>query len=325
MSSDTAKTIKAIAVVAENNSFHPAREYFDSLVWDMVPRLNNWLSFYLGAEGDEPEYLSFIGTKWITAAVKRVYEPGCKFDHVLVIEGTQGRGKSTALEYMATFGDTEEAYFTDNIKISDIQDNDTILMMQGSIIVELAELAGFNKKDDEEIKGWITLKVDRLRRAYDRTITVCPRQFVLAATTNSYDYLKDPTGNRRYWPFRSSAVDLEAIKADRKQLWAEAVQSYKSGLYIGPDEDEMKLAETAQLKRRSIDSWEDSVLAAAEDASLMGMRGFSMTDIFEKLNILFRDRDYKSTRRITSILQQDGYVNVVKTVGGKSTRVWVRE
>ena len=325
ISCDPARAIKAIATVAENNSFHPAREYFDGLQWDGVERLKSWLTFYMGAEGDDPDYLSFIGIKWLTAAVKRVYEAGCKFDHVLVMEGAQGRGKSTALEYMATFGDIEEAYFTDNIKISDIQNKDTILLLQGSIIVELAELAGFNKKDDEEIKGWVTLKVDRCRKPYERTVTIFPRQFVLAATTNSYDYLKDPTGNRRYWCFKSSAVDLAAIKKDRKQLWAEAVRLYKSGLYIGPTEDEMRLAEFAQEKRRSIDSWEDAVLKAAEDVSVMGLGMFDTNDIFDKLSIIFRDRDQKSQRRITSILQQAGYVSVTKNVKGASKRVWVRK
>lgn len=324
ISCDPARVIKAIAAVSENNGFHPAREYFDGLEWDGKERLKDWLTYYMGAEDDDEEYLAFIGKKWLTAAVKRVYEAGCKFDHVLVMEGAQGRGKSTALEYMATFGDIEEAYFTDNIKIADIQNKDTILLLQGSIIVELAELAGFNKKDDEEVKGWVTLKVDRCRKPYERTVTIFPRQFVLAATTNSYDYLKDPTGNRRYWCFKSSAVDLQAIKRDRKQLWAEAVMHYKAGLYIGPTEDEMRLAEIAQEKRRSIDSWEDEVLKAARDAGIMGLGGFSTNDIFEKLNILFRDRDHKSTRRIAGILQQAGYDSTTKKVAGKTVRIWVQ-
>jgi predicted P-loop ATPase len=322
---EPSKAIKAIASVAEKNGFHPARDYFDALVWDGKERLCNWLSYYMGAEDDALKYLSFIGTKWLTAAVKRVYKPGCKFDHVLVMEGRQGKGKSTALEYMATFGDEEEAYFTDNIKISDIQNKDTILLLQGSIIAELAELAGFNKKDDEEIKGWVTLKVDRCRKPYDRTITVFPRQFVLAATTNSYDYLKDPTGNRRYWPFKSSSVDLDAIKRDRQQLWAEAVHWYKSGLYIGPTEEEMALAETAQEKRRTIDTWEDDVLRAAKKLNTGTFKGFSTTHVFEELNIAFKDRDYKATRRITAILQQAGYVSKSKWMDGKTTRVWVEK
>ncbi len=325
ISCEPSKAVKAIAVVAEKQAFHPARDYFDSLIWDGEERLHRWLAYYMGAEGDEPDYLAFIGTKWLIAAVKRVYEPGCKFDHVLVMEGKQGRGKSTALEYMATFGDIEEAYFTDNIKITDIQNKDTILLLQGSIIVELAELAGFNKKDDEEIKGWITLKQDRCRKPYDRTITVFPRQFVLAATTNSYDYLKDPTGNRRYWPFSSSAVDLEAIKSDRRQLWAEAVHWYKTGYNLWPTDEEMALAEKAQNKRRTVDTWEQDVMKAAQSLELLKPSGFVTRDIFVEMEIPLRERDERASRRIGGILRQNGFESRVIKTGGESLRVWRRE
>jgi predicted P-loop ATPase len=279
----------------------------------------------MGAEGDAPEYLAFIGKKWLTAAIKRVFEPGCKFDHVLVIEGLQGKGKSTALEYLATFGhDKPEAYFTDNIRIADIQNKDTILLLQGSIIVELAELAGFNKKDDEEIKGWITLKRDRCRRPYDKTITVFERQFVLSATTNNHEYLKDPTGNRRYWPFKSSCLDLEAIKRDREQLWAEAMHCYRSGLYIGPTEEEQLLAEVAQEKRRSIDAWEDDVMDIAHRLDPLYERGVTIKNILDKMGFPLRDQDQKSMRRVSGILQQNNYRNEIKWEDGKSKRVWIK-
>ena len=174
--------------------------------------------------------MAFIGKKWLTAAVRRAFKPGCKFDHVLVMEGKQGKGKSTALKVLATFGhDVEESYFTDAIMIADIQTKDTIQKIQGSIIVELAELAGFNKKDDEEIKRWITLQHDDVRLPYARTTTRFNRQCVLSATTNSYDYLKDAIGNRRYWPVKTENIDLEALRADKTQLWAEAVYNFKPG------------------------------------------------------------------------------------------------
>jgi len=319
---DTEKVFKAIRVAAERNGFHPAREYFNSLQWDGVERLGSWLSYYMGAEGDQAEYLEFIGRKWLTAAVKRVFEPGCKFDHILVMEGEQGKGKSTAFEFLATFGrDKQEAYFTDNIKLSDIQNKDTILLLQGSIIVELAELAGFKKQEDDEIKGWITVKEDRCRVPYGKTITHFPRQFVLCGTTNNYDYLKDPTGNRRYWPFKSSAVDLEAIKRDREQLWAEAVTLYRQGLYIGPTPDEMDLAKTAQDKRLTIDTWEDDVLAAVDRIE---PGGFNTRAVFKEMGLGLKDQDYKNTRRITNILQQNGFSSEIRRIDGKSKRVWVK-
>lgn len=316
----TDMAFKAIRAVAERNKFHPAREYFDRLEWDGVDRLSGWLINYLGAHDDEKDYLAFIGEKWLTAAVKRVYEPACKFDHILVLEGKQGRGKSTALEALSTFGG--HAHFTDNIKLSDIQSKDTILLLQGSIIVELAELAGFNKKEDDEIKGWITVKEDRCRVPYGKTITVFKRQFVLGATTNNYEYLKDPTGNRRYWPCKVGIIDIKAIERDREQLWAQAVYNYRNKLYIGPNEKEQKLANDAQVKRLASDVWEDKVSKSVE---VMPHDGFKTSDILNDINIPFDRQDAKTSRRVSDILKKLGFDSVVRRKNGKTERLWVRD
>lgn len=323
MSPDRTRIHNAIEVVANKNSFHPAKDYFNTLEWDGVKRLDKWLSYYLGAEDDEPDYLAFIGKKWLTAAVRRVFMPGCKFDHVLVMEGKQGKGKSTALKVLATFGtDIEMSYFTDAITIADIQTKDTIQKIQGSIIVELAELAGFNKKDDEEIKRWITLQHDDVRLPYARTTTRFNRQFVLSATTNSYDYLKDPTGNRRYWPVKTENIDLEALKADRQQLWAEAVTLFKSGLYVGPTDEEMMMAVVAQARRRSIDAWEEDVKRAIDNLGLKP--DLKTEDIMREMGLSLRDRDYKAQRRIASIMQGIGYESQPRRFGNVVHRVWVK-
>lgn len=323
LSPDTARVHKAIEVVANLNTFHPAQEYFDGLQWDGIGRLDKWLSYYMGAEDDDPAYLAFAGKKWLTAAVKRTYQPGCKFDHVLVMEGKQGRGKSTALKVLATFGEIEESYFTDAITIADLQNKDTIQKLQGSIIVELAELAGFNKKEDEEIKRWITIQHDDCRLPYARTTTRFNRQFVLAATTNSYDYLKDPTGNRRYWPVKTGTIDLEALKKDRAQLWAEAVHYYKTGLYIGPSDEEMVMAAVAQHKRMAVDAWEQDVLRVIND-NLLGRVGFKTEDVMAEMGMALRDRDWRAQRRVAGILQANGYENEIKWYEGKSQRLWVK-
>lgn len=322
---DTNKTHKAILIAAERDKFNPAREYFESLVWDGKPRLDTWLIDYMGAAGDRPVYLSFIGKKWLTAAVKRVFEPGCKFDHVLVMEGMQGRGKSTAFELMATFGDHQtEAYFKDNIKLADIQNKDTIMMLQGTIIAELAELAGFSKKDDEEIKGWITMKTDRCRLPYARTITEFPRQFVLCGTTNNYEYLKDPTGNRRYWPFESRGMDLKGIERDRKQIWAEAYSLYRGGLYIGPTDDEMVLACEAQSKRLVTDPWEQDVLSAIKDLHTGSREAFKTEDVMRAMGMDMKMRDHKAKSRVVFVLRKSGYENVPVRNGGVVSRCWTK-
>lgn len=326
MMTDMNKVFKIIETVANKRAFHPAREYFNALSWDGEERLKSWLFTYFGANNEPFDYLAFIGKKWMTAAVKRVFEPGCKFDHILVIEGSQGTGKSTALLELSTFGrDKQKSYFTDSIKISGIQNKDTISTIQGSLIVELAELVGFSKKDDAEIKQWITLRKDVCRPAYGRLVQDFPRQFVLAATTNDYEYLKDPTGNRRYWPFKSDSVEIELIKKDREQLWAEAVHLYKSGLYIGPTHEEMVMAEREQAKRMTSDVWEDDVIGTMQNMIAMGNRPIKTDELMKEMGMELRERDARSQRRIAGILTAGGYENTVKAVNGKSARGWVKK
>lgn len=328
----TDKAFKAIQSVAHEANFHPAREYFNALTWDDRPRLHNWLAYYMGCEQEDPDYLAFVGTKWMVAAVKRVFVPGCKFDHVLVIEGEQGAGKSTMLKELATFGrEKQEAYFTDAVTIADIQNKDTIMKIQGSIIVELSELSGFSKKDDEEIKRWVTLQHDDVRLPYGRETSRFSRQFILAATTNLTSYLKDPSGNRRYWPVLAGKIDMQALKEDREQLWAEAVHHYRQGMYIGPTREEEALANIERAKRLAHDVWTDTVLRHADDRwklmTLGGHSGFKVDAIMGDMGMILRDRDDRSMRRISGILQLGGYENkpVWNRDSGKTERFWMKK
>jgi putative DNA primase/helicase len=324
---DTNRVFRAIKSVAYDNKFHPVRQYFDTLVWDGTPRLEGWLTYYLGAVKESEEYLSFIGKMWLKAAVKRVYKPGCKFDHMLVLEGKQGVGKSTVLRELATFGDEglEESYFTDGIKISDIGSKDLIQLLQGSLIVELAELAGFSKKDDNEVKNWITNQVDRCRLPYEKTDTDFPRQFVLSATTNDYEYLKDPTGNRRYWPVEVGAVDLYAIRRDRLQLWAEAVSLYKANESLWPTEDEIALCRAEQDKRRNVDVWENKVMDAVQNLGVWSQTdGFETDKIMQDMGLSIRDMGQQEKTRVNNILRANGYEQKRKRHGDGFKRVWVK-
>jgi len=327
LSPDRIRIHNAIKVVAKRNSFHPVQDYFDTLVWDGTPRLSKWLSYYLGAEKENADYLSFIGTNWMVAAVKRVYKAGCKFDHVLVLEGAQGAGKSTILKELATFGDEDkqESYFSDSIKINDLHNKDTIQRIQGSIIVEIAELAGFSKKDDEDIKSWITMQDDECRLPYERTSTKFPRQFVLAATTNSYDYLKDPTGNRRYWPLEVLSIDLESVKRDRIQLWAEAISLYKQGHDLWPKEEQIQLCEAEQAKRRSVDVWENSVLSAISNLSMFKQAdGFETDEILREIGLTVKEMDYRAKVRVNNILKVLGYSQKSKRINEKIIKSWTK-
>lgn len=322
---DTGKVFKAIEMTAYTNKFHPAQDYFNSLVWDGKPRLKNWLTYYLGCESDAPEYLEFIGKKWLTAAVTRIFRPGCKFDHVLVLEGGQGAAKSTAFKTLATFGkDRPIEYFSDAIKISDIQNKDTVMKIQGSIIVELAELSGFSKKDDEEIKSWITVQQDIARLPYARTVSVFKRQFILGATTNRYDYLKDPTGNRRYWPAEAGAkLDIKALEQDKEQLWAEAVVEYKSGLYLGPTAEEEKLANHERDKRLSQDPWTEIVMEKIKESR---HDKFRVSEILDDMGLHLRDKDQRAASRVAAIMQINGFTNKTSwdSQTQKSVRFWTK-
>jgi predicted P-loop ATPase len=198
--------------LARRNGRHPVREYLSGLTWDSGPRLDNWLSSYLGAE-DTPLNRAY-GRKFLLAAVRRVRKPGCKFDQMLVLESPQGQGKSTALEKLAS-----PDFFTDTLQL-DVDPKVVIEQATGKWIVEASELGGLAKRDVESLKALLSRKVDRARLSYARRAEDVPRQFVLAGTTNTREYLRDDTGNRRFWPVTVSKIDLAALERDRDQLWA---------------------------------------------------------------------------------------------------------
>jgi len=318
------KTAKAIDVVAHENKFHSAKEYFSKLEWDGKERLKTLAQDLFDCCEESEGYLSFVFKKWFTAAVKRVMEPGCKFDHVLILESQrQGTYKSDFLKTIATFNG--ERYHTDSISLNDISNKDTILKMQGNLIIELAELSGFSKKDDNAIKNWITQTRDEVRIPFARKTVVYPRQFVFAATTNNYEYLKDPTGNRRYWPVTvERAIDIETLEDIKGQLWAEAVSHYKSGLYIGPTVDENNLAEKERQKRLQSDAWEDVVLSKIKE---LNMSEFRTSDVIDRMGFKIKEKDENTVRRVNGILKQNGYKNepIWDHNLKKSVRVWTKE
>lgn len=315
------KTAKAIAVAADENKFHSAKEYMESLEWDGCLRLESFLYDVLECREESPEYLAFVFKKWLTAAVKRIYEPGCKFDHVLILESKkQGLYKSSLLKALATFNG--ESYHSDAINVGDIGNKDTVLKLQGNLIVELAELTGFSKQDDEVIKNWITQQIDETRIPFSRETSRFKRQFVFAATTNNHDYLKDPTGNRRYWPVTMETVaNIDHINAIKGQLWAEAVYWYKDGLYIGPTAEENELAEIERNKRLQSDAWEDIVINIIER---IGLNEFRIQDILAKMDLRTNEKNERTIKRIGKILKMNGYENSPRWDNKlqKSVRLW---
>ena len=170
-----------LVAIARRNTVNPPRDYFESLRWDGIPRLDEWLKTYLMATEQNSLYLQLVGSKWLIGAVKRIYEPGAKFDNVLIFEGDQYIGKSRALEMLATIAG--ERYFTDE-SVEFKGNKDSLLKLQGKLIFEMPELASFKKAETDEIKAFISRRIDEYRPLYARKVTPRPRMFVMAGSVN---------------------------------------------------------------------------------------------------------------------------------------------
>ena len=251
--------MSAVLLVADQHHYHDVRQYLEGLVWDGTPRVRAWPARYLHV-GDS-EYVQLAGMKWMIAAVARVMQPGCKADNVLILEGKQGWGKSTALEVLAG----KPWYTNSPIRIGE---KDTYAVMAGKWIIELAELDSLNKSDSSAAKSFFATETDRFRNFYGKRATDVHRQGVFAGSVNFDTYLKDESGNRRYWPIRvGGPVDIEALRRDRDQLWAEAVHMYRKRVIWHVTEEERPLFEIEQTERYEGDVYEDKIARAIEYSS----------------------------------------------------------
>jgi predicted P-loop ATPase len=239
----------AIAIVLEQNAYHPVREYLQSLEWDGVERLDTMLVRYMAAEDNK--YVHAVTRKWMCGAVKRVFEPGCKFDSMLVLVGGQGIGKSR-LGYILSRG-----WFTDSLTRMD--GKEAYEAIRGAWIVELSELAAARKSEIEAQKQFVSAQVDNYRPAYGKNVAEFKRQCVFYATTNDTEPLRDNTGARRYWPVQCPGVNEGqhiGLEEEVDQLWAEAVVRYRAGesLWL----DDAGLAGYAQVMQEAYserDEW----------------------------------------------------------------------
>lgn len=218
------KIFDAVNVVAGENKFHPVREYLDGCSWDGVPRVESLLVDYLGAEDNA--YTRAVTRKTLAAAVARIFEPGCKFDYMLTLQGRQGLGKSALIAKLGG------EWFSDTF--STMQGKEAYEQVLGVWLVEIGELAGMRKAEAETIKLYISKQTDRFRPAYGRRLQEFPRQCIFIGTTNEMHFLRDTTGNRRFWvvstpndPLRSMWDEL--TPATVRQIWGEAVEIYKQG------------------------------------------------------------------------------------------------
>lgn len=248
---------EAVQTVAREHSFHPVKDYLNGLEWDGQPRIHRWLTTYLGAE--PTPFAGAVGSRWLISAVARIFRPGCQADYTLLLEGAQGIKKSTSLRVLAS-----DAWFADHI--SDLGSKDSRIELHGKWILEMSEMDRVRRGELERVKAFLTARSDHFRVPYGRRAEDVPRTCVFAGSVNDETPFTDETGNRRFWPVRCGAINIEVLTGDRDQLWAEAYQRYRGGAPWWLDSDELsELAKAEQEERYDLDIWHDAVLAWAND------------------------------------------------------------
>lgn len=320
--------IRAVLLAAHGFEFNPLRDKFESIKWDGVPRVETWLIDWCHAlksrkarrkRGEElgrlEQYLKWVGQRWLIGAVARVYEPGCQMDNMLILESEGGFRKSTLFR---TLGGE---FFTD--ARLNFQDKDSLLILQGRHIIEMAELEGMNKADSSETKRFITHREDLFRPPYGRRLVKFPRRCVFGGTVNLGVYLKDETGNRRFWPVQTGGVvDIAAFSEIVDQLWAEAVQLYKEGERWWVEPHEKPIFEEQQDDRFVQDLWEADIVDFLDAVGnhVGGQRYETVTASEIMANCLKLDmarRDQQAARRVGSIMARIGWHRERSSTGSR--------
>jgi predicted P-loop ATPase len=237
------KFTAAMDAVVDRRRFNPLIDYLNDLPeWDGVERIETILIDYLGASDNQ--YVREVTKRTLIGAVRRAYEPGCKFDYVLVLDGKPGIGKSTLL---STLGGE---FFSDSLSLTDTRDKTAAEKLQGIWIMEIGEMQGTRKADIEAMKSFISCQVDKYRPAYGKTVEHRPRTAILCGTTNSMTgFLRDTTGNRRFWPVMVPGGGVKSVwditPQERDQIWAEALSLYACGEqpYLDPEMEKQAQAE----------------------------------------------------------------------------------
>ena len=295
--------LDALIQLGLKNQFDPIADYLNALTWDGTPRLDRWTISYLGAA--DTELNREFGRLALIAAVRRVRHPGTKFDPIIVLEGPMGTQKSKAIETLAGIEN-----FSDQT-ILGARDREQQELLAGVWLFEIAELSNIRKTEVEHIKAFASRTHDRARPAYGRTRIDQPRRCILFATTNDSQYLKVP--DRRFWPIRtgvtSSSIDIEALKRDRDQLWAEAAQREREGASIVLDRTLWASARTEQEEREEADPWDDMLAEVIGEKDQDEERVKSADLLSTVLGIHIskqRDVDYKRLGRCMRRLGWDG-------------------
>jgi len=305
----------AVSAEAERQRFHPVRDWLASLRWDGVNRLDGWMCRAFGA-ADTP-YTRGVAAKTLIAAVRRVRQPGCKFDTMPVLEGVQGAGKSRTVRRL--FG---EDWFTDSMP-PDLKSKDGAQAVLGVWCVEFAEIEHLIRTDTETLKAFLSRPVERFRPPYEKTFLKRGRECVFIGTTNAADYLRDTTGNRRIWPIACEYADEQWVAENRTQLWAEAAQREAAGEIVWLEEDARAEAMEAQADRIMEDVWAERVRAWLREERQRGEPHITVPAVLAGcLGLLARDMDKRAEMRAAMILAREGLRRAVIRTGARTRRVW---
>lgn len=306
----------ALSNLALRDRRHPVRDYLRGLKWDGKKRVDTWLAKYAGAKCTELN--SALGRKFLVGAVRRIMQPGVKLRAMPILEGEQNIGKSLVFKTLAVRPD----WYTDSLELG-CDPKEVIELTEGKWIVETPELSGMSNRDVEHVKAMISRDVDKARLAYGRFSTEVPRQFVLGGTTNTDEYLKDRTGNTRFWGIKVKKPDIEALEHDRDQLWAEAVVLEANGEAHWLDTLELQdLAKASAQKREEQTPLEEKWIALFQQAKKAG-------DIFIQSDDMYRatgledvtklHQGHKKSLRYAA--QRTGWVSARKRTS-KDQRPW---
>jgi predicted P-loop ATPase len=299
---------QAVEVVSRDCSFHPVLDYLDGLEHDGKPRLNTWISDYLGAI--QTPYNETVGRSMMIAAIARIRDPGCKVDTVPILEGAQGARKSTAVK--ALFA----PWFSD--ELADLGSKDAAMQTRGVWGIEVSELDAMSRMEVSRVKAFISRTTDRYRPPYGNRIIESPRACVFWGTTNTNDYLKDETGGRRFWPVKAGTIDVDGLHRFRDQLWAEAQVLYGAGVpWWITSADVQSDAEQEQRDRYIGDAWQEAVnryVSTEVEVTIEKVLRFG-------LQIEINRCGQPEMNRVARILKTLGYVRRQK--GSGAFRRWI--